>query len=161
MGKERLRHIFAVDPGTSLCGWAFIDVPRPGVLVPRDLGTIVLSEGALHKRLGQLMGELTEHVDQARDLWAECVVERPFVNQNHMATLAIAGARAVALALIGAAGLRFFEYSPQVWKMLTGDGRATPEKYTYFVRRLLKRDTLGPDAAAAAGMACYHATTTP
>jgi crossover junction endodeoxyribonuclease RuvC len=153
------RHILAIDPGTDLAGWCRLEVPSPGAWTVRGLGTIVFPAGLLYRRLAFLHQRLEPIVAEAKEVLAECVVERPFVNANHMATLAIAGARGVALALIGRANLRFTEYSPQSWKLVTGDGRADKPKIAHVVRGLLRwPHELQHDQADAAGMALYHAT---
>ncbi len=154
------RHILGIDPGSVSLGWALIEVPGPMRFKALGFGTISSFERQpLHKRFAQELRELPPVMERAKLLWAECVVERPFVNKNHMATLAIAGSRAIALAFIGKEGLRFTEYSPQSWKQVAGSGNATPEQYSYVVQKLLGLGERMPfDAAAAAGLAIYHGT---
>lgn len=154
------RHILGVDPGTTSLGWCLIEVPSPMRFKSLGFGTITSFERQpLHKRFAQELRELPPVIDRAKKLWAECVVERPFVNKNHMATLAIAGSRAIALALIGMAGLRFDEYAPQSWKQITGSGAAAPEQYAYVVQKMLGLfERMPHDAAAAGGLAIYHGT---
>jgi len=152
------RHILGIDPGSISMGWCLVEVPGPmrfkalgfGTLQPRRSGT-------LHQRFAYELENLAPVVARAKEFWAECIVERPFVNKNHMATLAIAGSRAIALALIGQAGLRFDEYSPQSWKQITGNGAAEAPQYAYVVQQLLGlKEQLPWDAAAAGGLAIYH-----
>ncbi len=159
MSHRYPRHILAIDPGTDLAGWCRLEVPRPGSWTARGLGTIVFPPGPLYRRLAYLQEKLEPIVASAKEVFAECVVERPFVNENHMATLAIAGARAIALALIGRANLRFSEYMPQAWKMVTGKANADKPRIAFVVRGLLNWPTeLQYDQADAGGMALYHAT---
>lgn len=141
-------------------GWCLIEVPGPMRFKALGFGTINPRSGdALHRRLALMMKGTIDVVEKAKALCAECVVERPFVNQNHMATLAIAGARGLALAAVGAANLRFFEYSPQSWKQITGSGAADAPRYSYVVQQLLGlKEQLPWDAAAAGGLAIYHGT---
>lgn len=160
----RTRYALGIDPGTQFCGWALIEGGGDlgaGRFTSLGLGTIVLPERvALHRRLGMLMTKLAPIVDRAHDLGAEAAVERPFVNRNHMATLAIAGARGLALGLIGAASLAFKDYPPQVWKMVTGHGGADKARVVAVVRSLLcLADDPPSDAADAAGIAIYHLST--
>jgi crossover junction endodeoxyribonuclease RuvC len=154
------RHILAVDPGTDLAGWCRLEVPAPGTWSVRGLGTIVFPPGKpLYRRLAFFQERLEPIVAEAKQVFAECVCERPFVNKNHMATLAIAGARAIALALFGRANLRFSEYGPSQWKMVTGNGRADKPEIAYKVRALLKHPhELQFDQADAAGLALFHVT---
>lgn len=155
------RLILGLDPGTDLFGWCLLDVPRPGSWSARGLGTIVFPEGPLYRRLGYLHERLEPIVETARQEFAECVVERPFVNENHMATLAIAAARGIALGLIGRANLRFNEYGPSAWKMITGKGNADKPRIAFVVRNLLQHPRpLQFDQADAAGLAIFHATKT-
>lgn len=152
------RHILGIDPGTETLGWALIQVPGPMRFTALGFGTITAhGREPLYKRFARELKELPPVIARAKELWAECVVERPFVNKNHMATLAIAGSRAIALALIGQAGLRFDEYSPQSWKQITGSGGADAPRYAYVVQQLLGlKEQLPWDAAAAGGLAIYH-----
>jgi crossover junction endodeoxyribonuclease RuvC len=161
---SRTRHALGIDPGTNFCGWALVEGGGDlgaGRFKPLGLGTIVLPEKMpLHRRLGQLLTELAPIVDRAHDLGAEAAVERPFCNKNHMATLGIAGARGLALGLIGAAALSFHEYSPQVWKMITGHGGADKLRVAAVVKALLGlREDPPLDAADAAAIAIYHLST--
>jgi len=152
------RHILGIDPGTTSLGWLLLEVPRSMSFKALDFGTIQPPRGdKLRHRFAFELEQLTPVIAKAKDLWAECVVERPFVNKNHMATLAIAGSRAIALALIGQVGLRFTEYSPQSWKQITGNGAADAPRYAYVVQQLLGlKEQLPWDAAAAGGLAIYH-----
>lgn len=154
------RHILGLDPGTIALGWCLIEVPRPQSWKALGFGTLRAPEAApLHKRLGQIQSELGAVLERGKEFYAECVVEQPFVNENHMATLAIAGVRGLALAAIGISGLRFEEYLPNKWKLITGRGNASPQQYAYVVQQLLGlREAMPPDAAAAGGLAIYHST---
>lgn len=157
------RHILGIDPGTESLGWALIEVPGPMRFTALGFGTITArGREPLHKRFARELNELPAVIARAKKFMAECVVERPFVNKNHMATLAIAGSRAIALGLIGQAGLRFSEYSPQSWKQITGSGAADAPRYAYVVQQLLGlKEQLPWDAAAAGGLAIYHGTKQP
>jgi len=152
------RHILGIDPGTTSLGWLLLEVPKSQSFKALDFGTIQPPRGdCLRYRFAYELEQLAPVIARAKELWAECVVERPFVNKNHMATLAIAGSRAIALAMIGQVGLRFTEYSPQSWKQITGSGSADAPRYTYVVQQLLRlRDTLPYDVGAAGGLAIYH-----
>lgn len=139
-------------------GWCLIEVPSSMRFKALGFGTINPRAGdPLHRRLALMMKGVIDVVEKAKGLCAECVVERPFVNKNHMATLAIAAARGLALAAVGAANLRFCEYSPQSWKQITGSGAADAPRYAYVVQQLLGlKEQLPWDAAAAGGLAIYH-----
>jgi len=153
------RHILAIDPGTEAAGWCRLEVPTPGTWSVRGMGAILLPAGQLYRRLAHLQEKLEPIIADAKTLFCECVVERPFVNKNFMATLAIAGARGVVLALMGRANLRFTEYSPQTWKQVIGNGRADKPEVAYKIGRILKLpSTPSFDQADAAAMALYHAT---
>lgn len=159
MSRRYPRHILAVDPGTEAGGWCRLEVPSPDTWTVRGMGAILFPPGPLYRRLAHLQQQLEPIVADAKQVFAECVVERPFVDKNFMATLAIAGARGVVLALIGRANLRFTEYSPQTWKQVVGNGRAEKPEVAYKIGRILKLPTTPSfDQADAAAMALYHAT---
>lgn len=155
------RFVLGVDPGSRSLGWCLLKFANLSTCTVEGFGTILGRDGdPLHRRFGKILDELSPIIARAKSFFAEAVVERPFVNENYMATLAIAGVRGIALGLIGLAGLRFSEYGPSQWKTVVGDGRASPEKYSYILPRLLKlrEDRMPFDAAAAAGLALYHGT---
>ena len=160
MGSTKIRRVLAIDPGTQYCGWAILEA-KPGMSSAfRALGinTIVVPELPLLRRFGHLTRELRGIVRRAKEHGVdEAAIERPFVNRNHMATLAIAGARAIAAGLIVEAGLRIVDYPPQTWKLITGHGGADKIRVANVVKSLLHLDyDLPLDAADAGGIGIYH-----
>lgn len=159
-GAKHPRWILGLDPGTQLCGFCLGKVNRPGSYRAEQMGTIVMPRGELHERLGFLKGKLDVLLDEADRLDAECVVETPLVFGANAATLAIAGVRGLILAMIGERRLRFHEYLPNVWKQVVGSGGASKDRVAHAVRNFLNLPSLPAfDAADAAGLFLYHATT--
>ena len=90
----------------------------------------------LADRLVQLQDGLTAVIERFRP--GEAAVEETFVNKNAASTLKLGQARAIALLVPANAGLRVFEYSPNlIKKTVVGGGHAAKEQVQMMVRTLL------------------------
>ncbi len=111
----------------------------------------------LADRLVQLQDGLTAVIERFRP--GEAAVEETFVNKNAASTLKLGQARAIALLVPANAGLRVFEYSPNlIKKTVVGGGHAAKEQVQMMVRTLLPGAELkSADAADALAVAICHA----
>ena len=111
----------------------------------------------LADRLVQLQDGLTAVIERFRP--GEAAVEETFVNRNAASTLKLGQARAIALLVPANAGLRVFEYSPNlIKKTVVGGGHAAKEQIQMMVRTLLPGAELkSTDAADALAVAICHA----
>ncbi len=111
----------------------------------------------LADRLVQLQDGLMAVIEQFRP--GEAAVEETFVNKNAASTLKLGQARAIALLVPANAGLRVFEYSPNlIKKTVVGGGHAAKEQIQMMVRTLLPGAELkSTDAADALAVAICHA----
>ncbi len=111
----------------------------------------------LADRLVQLQDGLTAVIERFRP--GEAAVEETFVNRNAASTLKLGQARAIALLVPANAGLRVFEYSPNlIKKTVVGGGHAAKEQVQMMVRTLLPGAELkSADAADALAVAICHA----
>ncbi|MGH9462028.1 MAG: crossover junction endodeoxyribonuclease RuvC [Vicinamibacteria bacterium] len=161
--KGRRRYALGIDPGTCFCGYALVEAAGPSTFEPVELGTIVLPESdPIHKRLGRLLRELSPIVERAKEVRADGAVEEPMVFGSHASTIGIASARGVCIALLGAAGLRFSQYKPNVWRKVTGNGYSDKIRTAYIVQTILRlKQTPALDAAEAGAIALYHLTLDP
>ncbi len=111
----------------------------------------------LADRLVQLQDGLTAVIERFRP--GEAAVEETFVNRNAASTLKLGQARAIALLVPANAGLRVFEYSPNlIKKTVVGGGHAAKQQIQMMVRTLLPGAELkSTDAADALAVAICHA----
>ena len=111
----------------------------------------------LAERLVQLQDGLTAVIERFRP--GEAAVEETFVNKNAASALKLGQARAIALLVPASAGLRVFEYSPNlIKKTVVGGGHAAKEQIQMMVRTLLPGAELkSTDAADALAVAICHA----
>jgi crossover junction endodeoxyribonuclease RuvC len=160
-GERKSRFVLGLDPGTEAAGWGLIEVPRPGSFRCLGLGTILLPHSlALPRRLALLQDRLVKIMKRAKQLNAECAVEKPLVWGSNDATIGICRANGVMVSLIGKAGLQFAEYGPSQWKMVTGFGGASKFRVAAFVKGILHlNEDPSIDASDACGIALYHAST--
>ncbi|HKS16369.1 MAG TPA: crossover junction endodeoxyribonuclease RuvC [Planctomycetota bacterium] len=159
MALSQVRRVLSIDPGTERCGWAILEA-EPGMrsaFKALGINVIVLPELPLLARFGHLTRQLRVIVARAKEHGVtRAAIERPFVNKNHMATLAIAGARAIAAGLAGEAGMTVVDYPPQTWKLMTGHGGADKDRVANVVKSLLNiDDDLPYDATDAGGIGIY------
>ncbi len=111
----------------------------------------------LADRLVQLQDGLTAVIERFQP--SEAAVEETFVNKNAASTLKLGQARAISLLVPANAGLRVFEYSPNlIKKTVVGGGHAAKEQVQMMVRTLLPGAELkSADAADALAVAICHA----
>ena len=111
----------------------------------------------LAERLVQLQDGLTAVIERFRP--GEAAVEETFVNKNAASALKLGQARAIALLVPASAGLRVFEYSPNlIKKTVVGGGHAAKQQIQMMVRTLLPGAELkSTDAADALAVAICHA----
>ncbi len=119
-----------------------------GVVRPRGDGRA--------ERLADLARRLDEVVDRLEPDAA--AVESTFTARNPRSALALAEARGVVLAVLGAHGLPVTSYSPaQVKSSIVGTGRAEKQQIVFMIVRLLGlADNPPRDAADAAAVALTH-----
>ena len=120
---------------------------------------VVKSEARLPlaDRLVQLQDGLTAVIERFQP--GEAAVEETFVNKNAASTLKLGQARAIALLVPANAGLKVFEYSPNlIKKTVVGGGHAAKQQIQMMVRTLLPGAELKTaDAADALAVAICHA----
>ncbi|TNE58760.1 MAG: crossover junction endodeoxyribonuclease RuvC [Alphaproteobacteria bacterium] len=149
--------ILGLDPGLRKTGWGVIEVE--GARLSHVANGVVTSTQSLSlaERLVELYDGLSEVLTSFAP--AEAAVEETFVNKDARATLKLGQARAMSLLVPARAGLRVFEYAPNlVKKSVVGSGHAGKDQIAMMVGVLLpKAEIVGPDAADALAVAITHA----
>jgi crossover junction endodeoxyribonuclease RuvC len=148
--------VIGIDPGLNRTGWGIVDATGAHVRLVAH-GTCATRPGDLAERLLSLHVQLSEVLASYRPEAA--AVEQTFVNSNGAATLKLGQARAIALLVPAAAGLKVAEYAPNaVKKVVVGVGHAAKEQVAHMVRmQLPDLGAAGPDATDALAIALCHA----
>ncbi|MBQ6396470.1 crossover junction endodeoxyribonuclease RuvC [Candidatus Saccharibacteria bacterium] len=150
--------ILGVDPGTGICGFGVINVPKRGAISLLDSGAIMTPPHTpLPDRLLDIYDSLHEIIKE--DQPDVISIEKLFFMQNITTGISVAEARGVVLLVAKQTGLPIFEYSPnEVKKAMTGYGHADKKQMQEMVRVFLKMDKVikPDDAADAVAIAIVH-----
>ena len=150
--------ILGVDPGTGICGFGVLDVPKKGTPILVDSGAITTPPHTpLPERLLDIYDSLHEIIQEDQP---DCIsIEKLFFMQNITTGISVAEARGVVLLVATQAQLPIFEYSPnEIKKAMTGYGHADKKQMQEMVRVFLKMDQVikPDDAADAVAAAIVH-----
>jgi len=141
--------ILGVDPGTGICGFGVIEVPKKGPLKLLDSGVISTPPHTpLPDRLLDIFDSLHDIISEDKP---DCIsIEKLFFMQNITTGISVAEARGVVLLVAGQEHLPIFEYSPnEIKKAMTGYGHADKKQMQEMVRLHLKlKDIIKPDDAS-------------
>ena len=154
--------IMGVDPGTSIMGYAVIEVRGQKVTVlcydVIDMQKLGTNHALKLKRIFERMLELIDEY-----LPDELAIEAPFFGVNVQSMLKLGRAQGMAIAACLSRQIPYVEYAPtKVKQAVTGSGSATKEQVAHMLRQTL---TLPPiaeaskflDATDALGVAlCHH-----
>jgi crossover junction endodeoxyribonuclease RuvC len=147
--------VLGVDPGSGATGWAAVAANgNRAALV--EAGVIRAKGRDRPARLADLGRRFTDLVQRLDP--DEAAVETPFTGRNPKSAIALAEARGVLLAALGAGGLPVADYSPaRIKQSIVGTGRAEKAQVVFMVTRLLGLDKAPPhDAADAMAVALTH-----
>ncbi len=149
--------LIGFDPGLRNTGWGVIEASGNRLIHVADGVVKTDSSLPLADRLVQLHDGLTRVIERHRPF--EAAVEETFVNKNAASTLKLGQARAIALLVPAAGGLKVFEYSPNlIKKTVVGAGHAAKRQIQMMVKTLLPGAELkSADAADALAVAICHA----
>ncbi|MBQ7802391.1 crossover junction endodeoxyribonuclease RuvC [Candidatus Saccharibacteria bacterium] len=154
--------ILGVDPGTGICGFGVLEVPKKGAPILIDSGAITTPPHTpLPERLMDIFDSLNEIIREDKP---DCIsIEKLFFMQNITTGISVAEARGVVMLVAAKAGLSIFEYSPnEIKKAMTGYGHADKKQMQEMVRVYLKMDKIikPDDAADAVAAAIVHSMMT-
>jgi crossover junction endodeoxyribonuclease RuvC len=151
-----IKRVLGIDPGSVVTGYGVIDTD--GV---RDFhvshGTIRVAGDSLPEKLGNILFEVTQIIDQWRP--AEMGIEEVFVSNNPMSALKLGQARGAAICAAVQRGLPVSEYSARTVKQAAvGYGAAGKEQMQEMIRVLLSLEKQpATDAADGLAVALCHA----
>jgi crossover junction endodeoxyribonuclease RuvC len=146
-----------IDPGLVNTGWGIISLKQ------NNLSFMAAGAITPHVKLPieQRLSEIYLALKQIIELYQpdECAMEDIFVNKNNLTSLKLGYARGVAIATIGLAQKRFFEYAPNlVKKAVVGKGKADKIQVQYMVNQILPKAKVSNEHAAdALAVAICHA----
>ena len=126
--------ILGIDPGTGICGFGVLDVPKKGRPVLIDSGAITTPcHTPLPDRLLDIFNSLHEIIEEDKP---DCIsIEKLFFMQNITTGISVAEARGVVMLVAAQEKLPIFEYSPnEIKKAMTGYGHADKKQMQEMVR---------------------------
>lgn len=131
--------ILGVDPGTTVLGYAIIEVHNKSLRVV-ELGTLKLHKFEEHaerlQRIFERMGQLIQQY-QPRAM----AIEAPFYGKNPQSMLKLGRAQGVAMAAAMTHGLTVEEYAPRKIKQsITGKGSASKEQVAAMLAQQFQLD---------------------
>lgn len=152
--------ILGIDPGTGICGFGVIEIPKTGSTSAKmiDAGVIATPPHTpLPDRLLDMYESLHEIIKSARpDLVS---IEKLFFSKNITTGISVAEARGVVILVCRQHNLPIFEYTPnEIKKTLTGYGSADKHQMQEMVRLHLHLQQIPKpdDAADALAAAITH-----
>lgn len=154
--NQRTR-LLGLDPGLRKTGWGIIDIENNRLIHVANGSVASDNDDELAARLVQLFDGLQAVITEWRP--NEAAVEETFVNKNPASTLKLGQARGVSMLAPALAGLKVYEYAPNlIKKSVVGTGHAAKEQIHAMVRVLLPGVKItGTDAADALAVAICHA----
>ncbi len=151
-----------IDPGLSRCGYGAVE-QASGALRAVAVGHLSTAPDLpLAERLGTLLGDLQELMDEMRP--DVVVVERVLFQVNARTAMSVGQASGLALAVAARAGCPVVQYSPnEVKQAVTGYGSATKAQVQRMVQVLLGLDAppKPADRADALALAVCHLSAAP
>ena len=146
-----------IDPGLSRCGYGAVEQTAAGLRAVAVGHLTTPPDQALSERLGTLLGDLQDLMDELRP--DVVVVERVLFQVNARTAMSVGQASGLALAVAARAGCPVVQYSPnEVKQAVTGYGSATKAQVQRMVQVLLDLAELPKpaDRADALALAVCH-----
>lgn len=149
--------ILGVDPGTSLLGFAILEISNRKMRVI-EMGVIHLSKFPSHnERLQRIFERLKQLIFTHKP--KEMAIEAPFYGKNAQSMLKLGRAQGVAIAAAMTSAVQVQEYAPRKIKQaVTGNGNASKEQVAKMMEQEFKIDLSDQilDATDALGAAICH-----
>lgn len=152
--------ILGVDPGTSVLGFAILEV-HGKVLNVLHLGVMHFHSSEEHPyRLERILVQLQKIIGEYKP--KEMAIEAPFFGKNVQSMLKLGRAQGVAIAAAITKGVPIIEYSPKKIKQaVTGNGNATKEQVAAMLAGTLGvnlQDQILDATDALAAAVCHYYT---
>jgi crossover junction endodeoxyribonuclease RuvC len=156
--KSATYRLLGVDPGTSLLGFAVIEIDGKNLRMV-EMGVIHLSKFPSHEeRLQRIFERLKQVIFQHKP--REMAIEAPFYGKNAQSMLKLGRAQGVAIAAAMTSGMTIQEYSPRKIKQsVTGNGNASKEQVAAMLEQEFKidlRDQLLDATDALGAVICHY-----
>ncbi len=156
---DKNRKIIGIDPGTTVLGYAIIEVLGKNKLKIHSLGVVRLNKYKDHYTKLKIIYEKLSFLINTHQP-DEMAIEAPFFGKNVQSMLKLGRAQGVAITAAMMHDMNVQEYAPRKIKQsITGNGNASKEQIAAMLKHLLKLDTLPKyfDATDALGVAvCHH-----
>lgn len=153
------RTIIGIDPGTTILGYAIIEILSPNAIKLHSVGVVKLQKYEDHYiKLKKIFEKVTFLIETYRP--DEMAIEAPFYGENVQSMLKLGRAQGVAIAAAALQEIAIAEYLPRKIKQsITGNGNASKEQVAAMLKSILHLDTMPTyfDATDALGVAvCHH-----
>lgn len=148
-----------IDPGTTILGYAIIEVEQNKIIQLDSVGVVQLHKyGDHYTKLKKIFEKVSYLIDTYRP--TELAIEAPFYGENVQSMLKLGRAQGVAITAAMLKNVPVEEYSPRKIKQsITGNGNASKEQVAAMLKQMLYLDVLPSyfDATDALGVAvCHH-----
>lgn len=134
--QEETYRILGVDPGTTIMGYAIIEIHQKKMIVI-EMGVLHLKKIQSHQ---QKLKRIFERIQSIIDVHQpkEMAIEAPFFGKNVQAMLKLGRAQGVSMAAAITKGVPITEYSPRKIKQsVTGNGNAAKEQVAAMLSNIL------------------------
>ena len=154
------QRILGIDPGTGICGFGVIEIPKPGSTSATMLDAGVIAtppHTPLPDRLLDMYESLHEIIKTTHPDTVS--IEKLFFSKNITTGISVAEARGVVILVCHQHNLPIYEYTPnEIKKTLTGYGSADKHQMQEMVRLHLHLNSIPKpdDAADALAAAITH-----
>ena len=130
------QRILGIDPGSRTSGYAILESQGQSYRYIVS-GTIKLGSLTLPQKLGKIVSELEQIIDQHQPQVAS--VENVFMATNARSALLLGQARGAAISCIANKGLPVYEYGAKaIKKTIAGYGNASKDQVSFMICRLLQ-----------------------
>ena len=150
--------ILGIDPGTRLCGWAYIEDDEGEILPNWQSGVIDLRnhKGDIPSKLHVIFDELQKGIDRFQP--EVLAAEAGYIGNNPKTSLVIGYARATCMLAAASKGIPYVEYLPTTIKRaVTSTGGADKRTVAVMVGAILgARGIIQEDQADALATAICH-----
>jgi len=155
---SQTRIILGIDPGTSVMGYALLQVNDNKLTVPA-LGVLKLNKHNNHyHRLEKIFARISSLIKEFGA--TEMAIEAPFFGVNVQSMLKLGRAQGVCIAAAMTLNVPVFEYAPRKIKIsITGNGNASKEQVANMLSKMIvfnNTDALLDSTDALAAAVCHY-----
>jgi len=144
--------ILGIDPGSNIMGYGVLKIVKNKAQIVA-LGVVKTAGFSGHyQKLSHIFDRTLHLVDEYKP--DETALEAPFYGKNVQSMLKLGRAQGVAMAASLYRGVPIFEYAPlRIKQAITGNGSATKEQVSYFLKQMFGLEITPAELDATDGLA--------